>query len=133
MQYDLELIADLCREVGFPVLPSPENSVRVDLGSSVCLEFVNWPDKDDCLLGFPDTGWHTHDDLLLVTRDHCERSFDQMDVITGLANGKLLICEKRSNGTIEDRELVLPDIDVSEELEFNQKIEIRVRRACASR
>ncbi|MCP4360632.1 MAG: hypothetical protein GY796_21705 [Chloroflexi bacterium] len=92
---------------------------------------MNWPDKDDCLLGFPDTEWHTHGDLLRVTRDHYGRSFDQMDVITGLANGKLLICEKWTNGLIEDRELVLSDFDVSEEFEFSQQIEIRVRRACA--
>ncbi|MCP4410327.1 MAG: hypothetical protein GY807_21790 [Gammaproteobacteria bacterium] len=132
MQYDLELLTEICGEIGFPVLPSPENSLRIDLGSSVSLEFVNWPDKGDCLLGFPDTAWHTHGDLLRVTRDYHERSFHQLDVITGLASGKLLICEKWSNGTIEDRELVLPDFDVSEEFEFSQKIEIRVRRASAN-
>lgn len=110
-------------------MPSLENSVRIDLGSSVSMEFVNWPNKDDCLLGFSDTGWHTHGDLLLVTRDHHERSFDQMDVVAGLANGNLLIFEKWSNGLIEDRELVLPDFDISEEFEFSQQIEIRVRRA----
>lgn len=52
-----------------------------------------------------------------------------MDIVAGLADGKLLVCEQWKNGTIVDRELVLPDYDVSEELGFNPQIEIRVRRA----
>ena len=66
MRYDFNMICELCNEIGLPARMHDEQCVEVDLGPSGLLCFQNAEDDEDCLIGFRETPWHTHDDLTFV-------------------------------------------------------------------
>ena len=39
---------------------------------------------DDALICFKDYPWHYHYDLILVTRDHIEKSYDTLEMLDGI-------------------------------------------------
>jgi hypothetical protein len=58
MRYDLELVFQLCQEVGLPATSSPDE-VEIELAAGVILVFQNAERDSDCLVGFNGTPWHT--------------------------------------------------------------------------
>lgn len=128
MSYDLELIADLCRELYLPVFPRSSNRVAVELGEGVVLVFVNGGSEDDSYVGFEDVGWHYHDDLTRVDRSGCEVELGYMDVLIGLAEGRVPLCEHWRQGELRERSLVLRDF-VDEFHYLREDDEVRIRRA----
>jgi hypothetical protein len=127
MRYDLELIDTLCRELGLPA-HAAEERVEVDLGQGAVLCFENAEREEDCLIGFLDTPWHTHDDLIFT--DACSNyiELDYLDVLIGLKEGRVLVCEREIEGRTDDRWLT--HCEYNDELKYLEEGErIIIRRA----
>lgn len=126
MLLDLAMIADLCREVGLRSTRRSADEVAVQLESEVTLLFQNVPQDDDCLIGFEGTQWHTHDGLTCANQHGCYVELTYLDVVSGLANGTVLICELRTRGELTDRWLVHRDfVDEFRFLQDGEEIRIR--------
>ncbi|MEO7297199.1 MAG: hypothetical protein ABI042_01335 [Verrucomicrobiota bacterium] len=127
MRYDFTLIQDLCKELGLlsRVRSNQFLEVQFDQGAMLC--FQNAERDKDCLVGFDGTPWHTHDDFIF---DDGKGNFIEMnyfDVLTGLNDGHVLICERWQQGKLTDRWLV--HCEYNDEFNYLGKgDEIRVRR-----
>jgi hypothetical protein len=92
MRYDLALIREFCREIGLPARTG-DQCVEVDLGQGALLCFQNAAREEDCLIGFLDTPWHTHDNLMFADARGNTIELDYLDLLTGLTEGRVLVCE----------------------------------------
>jgi hypothetical protein len=127
MRYDIDLIQQLCREVGLSARVAAER-VEVDLGQDAVLCFQNAEADQDCLIGFLGTPWHTHGDLMFAdARGYCIES-DYLELVVALKEGRVLVCELFDNGRIMDRWLI--HRDYNDEFKYMEESEqIVVRRA----
>jgi hypothetical protein len=73
--------------------------------------------------------WHTHDDFLV--RATSDEYFDvcYVDIITGLAERRVLLCERWESGQVTNREFVADSGYVYDLSDFRDGEEIRVRPA----
>jgi hypothetical protein len=139
MRYDLELVSQLCREIGLSARAGEDQCVEVDLGHGAILCFQNAERVEDCLVGFPDIGWHFHDNLLFADA-HGGIEFDYLDLLTGLKEGTVLICELEVDGRTRYRQLIHSEYnDEFKNLEAPpcsccapSRRHRRVRRTCAA-
>ena len=95
MLYDLDLIEQLCREIGLIARADADFSVEVDLGRDAVLCFQNAEREEDCLIGFLGTPWHMHHNLMFVGARGNYGELDYLDLLTGLKEGRALVCERR--------------------------------------
>lgn len=103
MRYDINLIHQLCCEIGLSARIGTDQRVEVDLGEGAVLCFQNAESDEDCLIGFLDMPWHTHDGLMFAdARGNCVE-LDYLDLVVGLKEGHVLICEQQVNSRIVDR------------------------------
>jgi len=109
MRYDIDLIQQLCREVGLPSTSHADERVDIELRPGIVLRFQNAERDEDCLVEFPGTPWHTHDEFMFADGRGYYVELDYLDVLTGLTDGRVLICELRKNGQIMDRSLIHRD------------------------
>lgn len=127
MRYDLTLIYELCGELGLSARYHDEQCVEIDLGPSGLLCFQNAENDKDCLIGFRGTEWHTHDDLMFVDGRGNYVELNYMDLLTGLVDGQVLVCERLLKGELLDRWLI--HRDYSDEFKYMDPGEqIAVRR-----
>lgn len=110
MRYELDLILQLCNEVGLPALVVDER-VEITLGPSATLWFQNADKDEDCLMAFEGTGWHMHDYFCFVDARGYEIELDYLDIVTGLKDGRLLVCERWQDGALRDRWLTHRDFN----------------------
>lgn len=110
MRYELDLILQLCHELGLPALLTDERA-EITLGHGVALWFQNAERDEDCLVGFEDTPWHTHDYLLFSDAKGYYVELDYLDIVTGLKDGQILICEQWQDGALRDRWLIHRDFN----------------------
>ena len=97
--------------------------MEIDLGDSGLLCFQNAEQERDSLIGFRGTPWHTHDDLTFVDGRGHYVELDYIDLLTGLAEGKVLICERLREGKLMDRWLIHRDYnDVFKYMETGEQI-----------
>lgn len=80
--------------------------MEIDLVRDAVLCFQNAEREEDCLTGFLDTPWHTHDNLMFVDARGNYVELDYLDLLMGLKEGRVLICERETHGQIVDRWLV---------------------------
>jgi hypothetical protein len=106
MRYDLDLICQLCREIGLSVRAEPDLCVEVDLGRDAILCFQNDQREEDCLMGFLGTPWHVHDDLMFADGRGYYIELDYLNLLTGLKEGQVLVCEREVENRTVDRWLV---------------------------
>jgi hypothetical protein len=127
MRYDLDVILQLCREIGLSARMAGQRA-EVDLGQGAIPCFENAEREEDCLVGFRDTPWHYHDDLIFADpRGNCIQ-LDYLDILVGLKEGWVLVCEREVEGRRED--LWLVHSEYNDELKYLQKGErIIIRRA----
>ncbi len=125
MQYDLSLILDFCNELGLQCVRRSAGAIAIRIGDGSELIFQN-DDKDDCLVGFEGTAWHTHGSpVIFASRTH-SIEVDYLDIVSGLQDRTILICELWRNGALSDRWLVHRDfIDEFRHLEDGEEIRIR--------
>jgi len=68
MRYDLDVICDLCSELGLRIVAQSSNEIAIELEEGVVLMFVNAELEEDSLVGFEGGEWHYHDDLMCSDR-----------------------------------------------------------------
>ena len=111
MRYELQLIQELCAELQLRSTAVSAEEVAVDLGGGAVLSFINSEHDQDCLVGFKDTPWHAHDDFTFHDRQgHCA-TLNYLDVLTGLKDGKVLVCELWQSGALADRWLLHSELN----------------------
>jgi hypothetical protein len=126
MRYDFNMICELCNEIGLPARMHDEQCVEVDLGPSGLLCFQNAEDDEDCLIGFRETPWHTHDDLTFVNGRGHYIELNYLDLLTGLADGQVLVCERRQDGKLLDRWPIHRDYnDLFKYMDAGEQITVR--------
>lgn len=130
MRYDFSLILELCKELG---LSSSLANERLDIAvrPDVNLCFQNADRDEDCLVGFDGTPWHTHDDFIFDDGGGNFIEMSYLDVVTGLKDGQILICERWHNGGVADRWLIHRDCgDIKHEFKYmDEGEELRVWRS----
>lgn len=109
MHYDLKMICELCEELGLAARLHDERCAEIDLGDSGLLCFQNAEQERDSLIGFRGTPWHTHGDLTFVDGRGHYVELDYLDLLTGLAEGNVLVCERLQDGKLMDRWLIHRD------------------------
>lgn len=102
MRYDLKLLHELCQESGLSSRISSDLRVEVDLGENCTLFFENFDGEDDCMVGFDGAVSHGHGDFIFAGRG-CTAELNYLDVITGLKDGTVLICERWLENKLHDR------------------------------
>jgi hypothetical protein len=128
VRYDLRLIQELCIELNLRSSIVADDSVEVDLGADALLCFVNSQNDKDCLVGFKGTPWHAHDDLVFTDHRGYFTKLNYLDVLTGLREGKVLVCELWHSAALADRWLVHSQFN--DELRYMRDgDEIRIWRA----
>ena len=124
MRYDLDLVDQLCREIGLPV-HMDINRVGIDLGRGAVLCFQNAESEQDCLIGFLGMPWHTHDNLMFADARSCIE-LDYFDLLIGLKEGRVLVCDREVEGQTVDRWLVHNEYnDEFKYLEDGERIIVR--------
>jgi hypothetical protein len=108
MRYELELIAQLCQEIGLRATSSADE-VAIELAAGVSLVFQNAEQDVDCLVGFNGTPWHVHESFTFVDGRGNYIEMDYLDVITGLADGRVLVCDRTELNDVADRWLIHKD------------------------
>jgi hypothetical protein len=108
MRYDLELVSQLCQEIGLRATSSA-GAVAIELAAGVSLVFHNAEQDVNCLVGFNGTPWHVHDGFTFVDGRGNYIEMDYLDVISGLADGRVLVCERAKLNQVTDRWLVHKD------------------------
>lgn len=106
MRYDLDIVNRLCREIGLIVRMDTDRRVEIDLGRDAVLCFQNAEREEDCLIGFLGTPWHTHDNLMFVDARGNYVKLDYLNLLTGLTEGRVLVCERAMEGRTVDRWLI---------------------------
>jgi hypothetical protein len=129
MQYDLEMIVDLCDELRFPHRMPTSHEVLIELEASIELVFLNFPEEDDCLMGFSGTEWHTHGDVEFSDQHGNYIELTYLDVLTGLADGAVLLCELWRTDGLSDRWVTHKDfVDEFRFLQMGDEIRVRPLR-----
>ena len=127
MIYDLPLIAELCNELGYEKVESSPNAVEVELFKDVTLAFQNIDNCTDSLMGFLGTSWHNHGDIVFSGQEGRYIEMTYLDVVSGIKEGKVLVCELHNNEVLKNRYLVHKDL-VDEFKYMEPGDEIRVRK-----
>lgn len=129
MRYDLSLIYELCNDVGLHCTRAT-SELSIHLAPGATLLFQNTEREEDCLMGFVGTPWHAHDNLVCSDRQGNCIDLSYLDVVEGVAEGVILICELWVNEKLSDRWLVHRDY-VDEFRYLQRGDEIRIRPAPA--
>jgi len=127
MYYDLDSLEELSAELGFRTSRSSPNLLEIALLEGVTLEFHNWRDAEDTMVGFSGGQWHSHGNLQLMTGDKTYVELDELDILDGIKSGWLLIAERYLNGNLKDRWLAHKDEKVDVAC-IEPGEEVRIRR-----
>lgn len=106
MRYDLDILFDYCRETGLRARMADDGTLEVVLGDSAVLCFQNFENEDDCQMGFLDTSWHCHGDLMFSDPRGHYVELDPLNILEGLSTGDVLVCEQLIGGSLADRWLI---------------------------
>jgi hypothetical protein len=119
MLYDLELINQLSQEIGFSTVIQSAMLVKIQLSPDMALCFQNSEKDEDCLVGFEGTSWHTHNDFMFSNAQGMFVELNYLDIISGLNDGQVLVCERLSSGKLADRWLIHRDYnDFNDEFKY---------------
>ena len=128
MRYDLKLVQELCDELGLRNAFA-DDVVEVDLGAGAVLCFVNAEQERDCLVGFKGGEWHAHDDFVFHdSRRNMGLRMNYLDVLTGLKDGTVLVCEQWKSGLLVERRLIHAEFN-DESQAMPEGDELRIWRA----
>jgi hypothetical protein len=103
MRYDLDFLSEFCREIGIAARKADSSVLEVSVGNGVVLYFENAEREDDCSMGFLDTPWHTHGDVMFSDPSGRYIELDPLNLLGGLKAGQVLVCELHAQGTVIDR------------------------------
>lgn len=133
MRFDLGLIYELCCETELAARAVDGKEVMIDLGEGAILTFENAKGcVDECLAGFRDTPSHVHGNFEFLDEGGNYIELDYLELVSGLSDGRILICERHMNGRLSDRWLIHRDHnDEFKHMELNESIVVR-RGCCLS-
>jgi len=125
MLYELPLVKELCDEVGLKasIRDGDEVAIELDKITVLCVKNI---DIDDCLIGFEGTPWHFHDDIQFSDSRGYYTDVTYLDLITEIAKGKILVCERWENEKLKDRYLIHSEYnDEFKYMQPNEKLIIK--------
>ena len=105
MQYDLDILFELSKEMGLNVSSFTEDQLVLELDSENKLCFYNFA-EDDCLIGFLGVPNHFHGDASFMGTNGYYIDVPYIDIISGIANGEILVCERWLGSEVQDRGLI---------------------------
>lgn len=103
VSYDLQEIDVFCSSQGLPCRWVSPDEIRVQVASEIELCFANIEDGTDTYLGFSDSRWHTHDELVVMTNEITSIALSPIEVLKGLLVRELLISSSYSGNMLKDR------------------------------
>lgn len=106
MRYDLKLIHELCQELGLRSSFRSDDLLAIDLQKDCVLVFQNAERDEDCLVAFDGTPWHTHEVFIFADCRGYHAEMNYLDVVSGLKDGVILICERWVADRLVDRWLI---------------------------
>jgi hypothetical protein len=134
MIYDLKLLHDYCHELGYVSSICVEDSqeeLKIELKKSCVLIFRNYQNSDgfkDCLIAFDSDGkvnWHMHGDPLMFSNGHDYVQIDCLELLSGLKEGIILVCDTWKNGQLHDRALIHHEFhDFFETMEMDEEFSV---------
>jgi len=129
MSYDLNLVQQLCREIGLSARIIDVDHVDVDLGEGAVLRFQNAEREADCLIGFPTDvrgkyAYHLHDPIQFGVHGG-SIEVDYLDLVVALKEGRVLVCERQMDDRIVDRWLAHHEYIDFQQLEEGEHIIVR--------
>jgi hypothetical protein len=125
MRYDLDLLSEFCREIGLLARMADPSTLEVIVGDDAVLCFQNAEREEDCLMGFLDTPWHTHGDLMFADPRGYYIELDPLNVLTGLRGGEVLVCELQKEGVLIDRWLLHSEYNDFKHMQPGERITVR--------
>jgi hypothetical protein len=121
----LNQFPQLCREIGLSARANVDERLEVDLVQGTILRFVNAKCEADCLITFLGVPWHTPDNLMFSNGDFLVELIC-FDLLIGLKEGEVLVCEQEVDGRICDRRLIHSKYnDEFEHLQDGERIIVR--------
>lgn len=106
MPYNLTEIEGYCHSEGFRFERTSPDEVRVHVCQDSPLCFANIEDDTDTYLGFIDSPWHSHEDLILMTGPDTSAEFGPIEILAGLKSGDLLIATRYVADKFQDRWII---------------------------
>ncbi len=103
MYYDLDILEELCHELGFTSNRISSDDLEITLIDDIVLVYRNLRDEEDSVCGIKGTPSHTHGKLILITGDSTYIELNELDVLQGIKNGDILINERYVNNELLDR------------------------------
>ena len=103
MRNDLKQIHELCSDIGLTSTVRSPEELAIELADGVVLCFRSADKEKDCFVQFEGTPWHNHGNFIFVDSHGYETDMSWLGVITGLAEGQILVCEKWNRGELVDR------------------------------
>jgi hypothetical protein len=108
MRYRLDELAALAAELGFEARRVDHERLDVVIDDAV-LAFCNLSKDADSLVGFDGTPWHSHDHVQFLTGSSSWVECDELEILTGLRSGELVVISQLVGGVIRDRWLAHRD------------------------
>lgn len=121
--YDLDALAGLCADLGFPTKRPEATRLEVDLGEGAVLAFD--VEEGDGLIGFAGGDWHTHGDLLFADARGYSVSMTAAALLPALADGRVLIRDHEALGRLVERSLFHVDYPDVIALEPGERMVLR--------
>lgn len=109
MTYRLDELAKLASEMGLESSRVDAHRLDVRLAPDSVLSFSNLVDENDTLVGFDGTPWHSHGIVQFMTGGSTYVECDELDILSGLGNGALVIVSQFLRGELKDRWLAHKD------------------------
>ena len=103
MAYDLDKLATHAEQLGFRSDRASEGDLGIKIAENTVLRFMNLTDPTDTLIGFDGTPWHYHDALFLEANDGWYIELSEVELLSALRNGDVLIVELLVSGELKDR------------------------------
>jgi len=127
MSYDIDAIEKVCAEHKMRFDRISPHEVEITLEPDCVLFLANLIEEDDTMIGFKNTPWHTHDELIVMDSENTSIELGEVEVVRSLATGVLLVVSRWVDGTLTDRWLAHRDekfdlkyIEPLEELRIKQ-------------
>ena len=129
MHYDLATLREFAAELSMEADLVSEGLLHISFGQGVVLVFKNYaePDGPDCLIAFEGSPWHQHGKLGLMKGEGYYIDLDELEVLQGIKEGKLVLGERLVDGELRRRWLT--HVEEPQSLQYMEpKEELRFRR-----
>ncbi|HEY6879614.1 MAG TPA: hypothetical protein VI299_16420 [Polyangiales bacterium] len=103
MHLRLDLAQRLAEQLGYSARLESPLALRVTLRPEVELVYRNEADRLDNWIGFSGSAWHCHDELTMELEDGSTASYDELQILTALNVGELLVVTLLLDGELWQR------------------------------